>query len=342
MRVAMYYSNNDIRLEEKKEPPLGKGEILMRVLASGICGSDVMEWYRVHKVPLVLGHEVAGVIERADPSLKQFKKNKRIVATHHVPCGSCDYCRDGHETVCETLRTTHFDPGGFSEFVRLPAINVKCGVLPIPKSVSFEEATFTEPLGCVVRGQRLAGMKKGKRVLVIGSGLSGLLHIKLARFLGAKNIIASDVDIFRLTMAKKFGATHVIDAREDVSAFVKQVNGGRLADLVIICAAAQPAILQGLKSVERGGTVLFFSAAGKDAMLPVSINDIFWRTETTLLSSYAASPKDLKEALTLIAKKKIVVKDMITHRLALGDTQKGFELVVQPNNSMKVIIEPQR
>lgn len=333
MRVAMYYGNSDIRLEVLPTPKIADDEALVWVKASGICGSDVMEWYRRDKAPLVLGHEAAGTIKEAGSRVKNFKAGDRVVATHHVPCGECEFCRDGHETVCDLLRKTHFDPGGFSEFLRLPSVNLRLGTFRIPQNVSFEEATFVEPLGCVLRGQRLAGMKKGKRVLVVGSGMAGLLHIKAARYFGAKTIIAADIDPFRLKTAKKFGATETIDAR-------KKINSGRLADLVILCSGAQNAFEQGLRSVERGGTVLIFTAAAKDACLPVSTNEIFWRNEVSVMSSYAAAPRDLKDALRLIAQKKIGVKDMITHRLPLAEIQKGFDLVVKPKDSIKVIIQP--
>ena len=349
MRVAMYYANADVRLVELPVPAIGANEALLRIQASGICGSDVMEWYRRDKVPLVLGHEVAGVVEAVGKGLKKFKPGDRIVVTHHVPCEECEYCRNGHETVCETLRKTHFDPGGFCEFVRLPQINLKKGTLKIPKKVSFEEATFVEPLGCVLRGQRLAGMgkrllsgEKGKRVLVIGSGMAGLLHVKAAKYFKARSIIATDLDTFRLDMAKKAGATAVISASDDVPKKVREHNQGRLADLVVICAGAQSAIEQGLRSVERGGTVLIFTAAPKDSCLPVATNEIFWRSEVTVLSSYAAAPVDLKQALDLIAARKIPVRDIITHRLPLSKIQQGFDLVVRPDRSLKVIIEPWR
>ncbi len=349
MRAALYYSNSDIRLTEFPRPDVGPDEALLRIEASGICGSDVMEWYRRDKVPLVLGHEVAGILAQVGGKVKGFKIGDRVVATHHVPCGICEFCKNGHETVCDTLRTTHFDPGGFCEFVRLPAINVQKGTFKIPSGVSCEEATFVEPLGCVLRGQRLAGMKKGlpagrqdKRVLVVGCGMAGLLHVKVAKYFHVKTIIATDIDFFRLNMAKNCGATAVIDARENVVQKVKEVLRGRLADLVIICTAAPSAMEQGLRSAERGGSVLVFTAAPKDSLLPVSTNEIFWRKEVTVMSSYAAAPGDLKEALKLIATKKITVKDMITHRLGLDQIQKGFDLVVRPDHSMKVIIEPQK
>ena len=138
MKCALYYSNKDIRLIEKDIPKINDGEVLMKVEASGICGSDVIEWYRRDKVPLVLGHEVTGVIAETGKNVKKYKAGDRICAAHHVPCNICKYCLSGHQTVCETIRTTNFDPGGFSEYLKLPEINVKNGIYLLPYSVSFE------------------------------------------------------------------------------------------------------------------------------------------------------------------------------------------------------------
>ena len=342
MRTAVYYSNSDIRLEDRPKPAIGDGEILVRIEASGICGTDCLAWYRVGKVPRILGHEIAGVVVEAGKSVKGYKIGDKIAVSHHVPCGECRFCKAGHETVCGTLRSTNFDPGGFCEFVRIPKINIDKGTYLLPKNVSFEEATFTEPLACVIRGQRLAGFRKGQSVLIIGSGISGLLHIQLAKLGGAGRIIATDISDFRLKAAKKFGADHVMNAKEYTPETLRKLNGGYLAELVIICAGATQAFEQGLKSVERGGTVLIFAAAGKDEKMPVPINDIFWRNEVTITSSYAGSPDDHREALKKIASRKMNVYDMITHRLGLGETGLGFKLVAEANESIKVIIEPQR
>ncbi len=342
MRVAMYYANTDVRLEEKPKPVIGDGEILVRIEASGICGTDCLEWYRVNRVPLVLGHEIAGVVAETGKGVKGYKAGDRVSVSHHVPCGECRFCKAGHETVCDTLRKTNFDPGGFSEFVRIPKINVEKGTYILPRGVSFEEATFIEPLACVIRGQRLANFKKGNSVLVVGSGISGLLHIQLARLGGASRIIATDISDFRLKAAKKFGSDEAINAKDYKPEHFKNANGGYLADLVIICAGATSAFEQGLRSVERGGTVLIFAAAGKGVTLPVPINDIFWRNEVTITSSYAGSPDDHREALEKIASHKINVYDMITHRFGLAETGKGFKLVAEAKDSIKVIIEPQK
>jgi L-iditol 2-dehydrogenase len=338
----MYYSNQDVRLEEMPVPKIGPGEVLMRVEASGICGTDLLEWYRRHKAPLVLGHEVAGVIEAVGKGVKHHKVGERICAAHHVPCNACHYCRSGHHTVCDTLRRTNFEPGGFAEYVRLPRINVEQGLFPLPDEVSFEEATFVEPLACVLRGQRLAHVQPGQTVLVIGSGVAGLLHIQLARTSGVGYIMATDIVDYRLEAARKFGADVAVHARDYTPASLRQAAYGRLADLVVICSGAMSAMNQALESVERGGAVLFFAPTEPGVSIPLSINDLFWRNEITLTSSYGGSPADYAAALELIGAGKIRVREMITHRLGLAETGLGFQLVARALDSLKVTIEPQR
>ena len=344
MRVAMYYSNNDVRLEEMPTPKPGPGELLLRVEASGICGSDVMEWYRTHKVPLVLGHEVAGTIAAVGDSVETYQAGDRVTVAHHVPCNTCHYCLSGNHTVCDTLRQTNFDPGGFAEYIRLPAINVDRGVFLLPDEVSFEEATFVEPVACVLRGQRRAGLKAGCTVLVIGSGIAGLLHVHLARALGAGMVVATDVLDYRLSAARQFGAHSAIHASEDVPAYLREMNRGRLADSVIVCTGARSAIIQALNSVERAGTVLFFAPSEPGETFPVSLNDLFWRNDITLTTSYAGSPADYATALELIRSGNLRVREMITHRLGLAEIGLGFHMVTHPqeHKSIKVIIEPQR
>ncbi len=341
MHVAMYYNNKDVRLEEMPTPEIGPGELLIKVLASGICGSDVMEWYRIKRAPLVLGHEITGEIFKVGKDVKLYKVGQRVFVSHHVPCNTCHYCLNGNHTACETLHSTNFYPGGFAEYIRVPQINVDRGIFPLPEEVSLEEGTFIEPLACVIRGQRLSGLKPGQTVLVIGSGISGILHVALARALGAGRIIATDVNEYRMKAAKKFGADVVINAKEDVPARLRQVNENRLAGLVIVCTGALPAFTQALQSVDRGGTVLFFAPTEPGVNLPVPVND-FWRNGITLMPSYGASPLDITVAIDLLRAHRIPVKDMITHRLGLAETGRGFQLVAGAGESLKVIIEPQR
>jgi len=338
----MWYNNRDVRVEEMPTPRIGDGELLVRVEASGICGSDVMEWYRLDRAPLVLGHEIGGQIVDTGNGVERYQEGERISAAHHVPCNTCHYCLGGHHTVCDTLRHTSFDPGGFAEYIRLPAINVDRGVFVLPHEVSFEEATFIEPLACVLRGQRQAQIQPGQSVLVIGSGIAGLLHVQLAKALGAGLIVATDVSNYRLEAAHRFGADITIRAEEYAIDRLRQVNQGCLADLVIICTGATPAIKQALESVERGGTILFFAPTDPGVSIPISINDLFWRNDITITTSYAGSPADYSAAMELIRARRINVREMITHRLGLAETGLGFQLVAEAQNSIKVIVEPQR
>lgn len=341
MRVAMYYNNNDVRVEEMPKPEIGPGEILVKVVASGICGSDVMEWYRIKKAPLVLGHEITGDIVEVGDGVERCKVGDRVFVSHHVPCNTCWYCLNGNHTACETLHTTKFYPGGFAEYLRVPPINVDRGTFLLPDEMSYEDGAFIEPLACVVRGQRVAQFRPGQTVLIIGSGISGLLHLVLARAMGAGRIIATDINDYRLEKAKEFGADAVIQATEDVPARVRESNGNRLADLVVVCTGAFAAFTQALKSVDRGGTILCFATTDPGVEIPIPANE-FWRNSITVLPSYANSPYDAAVAIELIRAGRVPVNKMITHRLSLAETGLGFKLVADAKESIKVIIEPQR
>ena len=340
MRVAVYYNNKDVRLEERSKPEIKPGEILVKVHACGICGSDVMEWYRIKKAPLVLGHEMAGEISEAGDGVAGFKPGDRVFATHHVPCGTCRYCSNNQQTVCDTLRTTKFHPGGFAEYLRVPEINVKKGTFNLPDNLTYDGGTFIEPLGCVIRGQRIAGMKPGLSVLILGSGISGILHIKLAKVSGASKIFSTDINDYRLKFAKKCGALP-IKATDDVPAKIREQNDNRLADLVIVCTGALPAIKQAFECIDKGGTILFFAPTDPGTEVPLPLNDL-WSKLVTMTSSYAAVKQDLEEAIELLKSGKVKVSDMVTHHLPLEKTQEGFRLVSEAQDSLKVIIEPQK
>lgn len=342
MRVAVYHSNRDVRIEERPVPSIGPGEILVKVLASGICGSDVMEWYRLRKAPLVLGHEIAGTVEDTGPGVTEWKRGDRVFVSHHIPCNTCRWCLRGCHTACETLHTTNYDPGGFAEYLRVPRLNTDRGVFRLPDEVSFAAGVLIEPLACVIRGQRLAGLQPGQSVLVLGSGISGILHVMLARALGAGRILATDVHEYRREAALRFGAAAVADAAtDDLPAWVRGVNDGCLADAVVVCAGAPSAFEQALGCVDRGGVVLCFATTEPDYLLPVPLNE-FWRNEIRILPSYGNSPLDARVAIDLIRLGRVPVEDMITHRLPLEDIQEGFRLVALGGPSLKVLVEPHR
>lgn len=335
----MYYNNNDVRIEEMPVPMIGPTELLVKVKASGICGSDVMEWYRIKKAPKVLGHEITGDIVEVGKKVKKYNVGDRVFVSHHVPCNTCHFCQNNQHTLCPTLHSTNFYPGGFAEYLRVPEINVDRGVFLLPTEMSYEEGVFIEPLACVVRGLKTARMKPGHTVLVIGSGISGLLQIKLAKAWNAGKILATDIEEYRLSAAKKYGADVVIHAKDNVPEQVKKHNDGRLADLVVLCTDALPAVQQAVKSVESGGTILFFAPTEPGVDIPFPLFEL-WNKQVTMVSTYAGSPGDIDEAIDLIHSKKVIVVDMISHTLPLSKAAEGFQLVAKARDSIKVILEP--
>ncbi|HTZ11020.1 MAG TPA: alcohol dehydrogenase catalytic domain-containing protein [Candidatus Margulisiibacteriota bacterium] len=325
MKVAVYYNNHDIRIEELPKPAVKEGEILVKVKATGICGTDVLEWYRIKKAPRILGHEIAGDV--VESKSQKLKKGERVFVSHHVPCNKCKYCLAGNHTACEALHRGNYIPGGYSEFVEVPKENVDIGTYVLPQGVSYEEATMIEPLACAVRGQRVINVAKDQVVLILGSGVSGLLNIRLAKLKGAE-VIATDIDTYRLGKAREAGADKVIDAREKLT---------RKADRVIICTGALAAVGQAFDCIDRKGIIEFFAIPNKNIEIPV---EDFWRNEITVTSTYGASPADLQEALDLIEMKKINVREMITHILPLDKIQEGFRIVSEAKASLKVVLRP--
>lgn len=341
MLAAVYYNNSDVRIQDMPKPEIANDEILVKVMASGICGSDVTEWYRVPTAPRILGHEATGLIEKTGKKITQYEVGYRVFVSHHVPCNKCRYCLRGNHTACETLHTTNYYPGGFAQYIRVPKVNVESGVYKLPFDMSYEEGTFIEPLACAVRGQRVAAVQRDDVLLIIGSGVSGILHVQLAKFKGLKRVVVADINQYRLKMAEKFGANCTIDAKENLVQELLAINDGRLADQVVVCTGASQAASVALDCVDKGGTILFFAVPEPTVKVPVPINQ-FWRNEITIKTSYGAAPNDFAESLAILAQKKLNVEDMITHKLSLRQAAEGFRLMAEAGESLKVILEPNR
>jgi L-iditol 2-dehydrogenase len=289
---------------------------------------------------LILGHEITGDVVQVGKKLSDFKLGDRIFVSHHVPCFECHYCRLGHHTACHLLHNTNFDPGGFSEYLRIPNINIeKNGVYKLDESVTYEEGVFIEPLGCVCRAQRIADVKEGQSILILGSGVSGLLHLKLAKAKGVKKIFSTDISEFRLQKASQFGATETIRADEDVLEIVKQNNEERPPDCIIVCTGAVSAAKEAIRCAGPGTTIIFFAVPKPGINIEIPINS-YWRNEVTLLTSYGAAPEDLDESYQWIKSGKINVVDLISHRFPLEKAQEAFNVVCEAGKSLKVILEP--
>lgn len=323
MKVGVYYSNKDIRIEERVIPDISDGEVLMKTKACGICGTDLLEWYRKTKAPLILGHEATGEIVESKSS--DYKPGQRIFASHHIPCNKCHYCLKNNHTSCETLHKTNYDPGGFSEYIRLSRMNVDFGIYTLPNGISFEEGTLIEPLACAIRAQRLAKIWERETLLVIGCGSSGLLHIALGKMKGIYTI-GVDINEYRLDKAKEFGADLVLNGKSKIE---------RLADCIVLCTGNKEAINTAFSSIDRGGVIVFFAVPDPDTQIPFPITHL-WRDEITILTSYGAGPQDLQEALKRM--EKVSPEKMITHLFPLSEIQEGFSLVEKQGSSIKVVI----
>ncbi len=327
MKVAVYYNNSDVRIEERPTPEIGDGEILVRIMASGICGTDAVEWYRIKKAPRVLGHEIAGEIVRIGNEVKGLTVGDRVFVSHHVPCYDCKYCNAGHHTACETLHTGNFDPGGFSEYVRVPEINVRFGTYALPETVSYSEGAMIEPLACAVRAMKVGRVAAGSKVLVLGCGISGIMNIQEAKLLGAE-VVATDVSGWRLEKAGRYGADRTVHASETLPADF---------DCVILCTGAMPAVEQAFRCLDRKGIFVFFAIPGVNPAIPIVD---FWRNEMTVTATYGAAPEDLAVSLSQIADGKVDMKSVITHRLPLDRIQEGFDIVARAGESLKVVVYP--
>ncbi len=335
MKVGMYYNNNDVRVEEMPIPQIGDNEILLKVMASGICGSDLMEFHRIKKAPFVPGHELSGIVEKVGKEIKDYASGDRIFATHHVPCDSCKECLRRYKTQCEEFKKiNNFVPGGFAEYIKLTGRSLKTGIIKLPDSMSYEQATFIEPVGTVVE---VSESLKGDSVLVFGCGVAGILHMQISKAFGAGTIIATDINEYRLNLAKEFGADQIINSKEYTPKRLREINKGRLADRVIICTGAKSATEQAFESYEQGGKIIFFATPPENEKTEIEWYT-HWRNGLTTKVTYGATPKSNQTAFELIRHNVINVDGMITHKLPLEEILQGFKLASK-GEGLKFIIK---
>lgn len=338
MKAAVYYSLDDIRVEETPKPKIGPDEILVEMKACGICGSDLMEWYLKNRAPLVLGHEPSGVIVEVGDKVENFKLGERVFVHHHVACLTCHHCLHGDYTMCEKFRQTHIHPGGFAEYFRVPAPNLQIDTLKIPDNISFEEATLTEPVACCVRALTKCKVQPGDTVVIIGAGPSGIIHTMLSRNLGASQIIVSDLVKYRLEAARRFGADLAINPRsKSLVKKVREITDGMGADMVIVTAPNVKALLEGLDVCRKGGTVCLFAPTSPNEYMRVSPHRLFF-SEIKLIPSYSTSHIETRTALKLISSGRIKARELITHRFPLSRIGDAFETAAKEKECLKVVV----
>lgn len=340
MKVARLYGFSDIRIEEAPVPVVGEGEALVRVRASGICSGDVMPWYIERKAPLVPGHEPAGEIVEigARGRGSGFKTGDRVFVHHHAPCLCCSSCSRGDHVQCPTWRGTGIRPGGISEYILVPEVNLRNDTLRLPEGLSFEDGTLVEPTACVVKSFRRSGIREGDTVLVIGLGVMGVLHVMLARRFGAGRVIGADRVPFRLQAALRLGADAVVDVDEvGLDEGVRCLTGGRGAEVVVVGPNSVQAMQEGLRCLAPGGTLVLFTPAQPGEVLSFEPNELYFR-DVSVVTSYSCGPDDTREALGLIEEGAVRAEALVTHRFPIEETPRAFRLVARAEESLKVII----
>jgi len=341
MKVGVYHGPGDIRIEDRERPRPGPGEILLRVRACGLCGTDVAK-YRLClvKPPAVLGHEVAGEVVEVGPDVEHVAVGERIVVPHHMPCFTCLYCRHGNYSNCAAFRPNQFIPGGFAEYIRVGAPSVRAGVFKIPDNLSDDAAALAESLACCLRALKRSHFRAGDSLAVVGCGPVGLMHLMLARSFGAGVLIGVDVVPERLEAARRFGADATINAKDgNAQAQACAVTDGAGPDQVIVAAGNTAAVELGLRLARRGGTVNVFAECPPGSSVTLDPNRVY-HAEVSLIGTYSSSPAEMAEALSLLARGRIDVEALITHRLPLARLQEGFHLATAGREALKIVIHP--
>ena len=340
MKTAFVREPSVISINEIENPTLDSGDILVQMHACGICGSDLEKVFGEYGQPSMrLGHEPAGIIIDVSSDVTEFKKGDRVFTHHHVPCYSCHLCKHGNETMCSKYYETNLSPCGLSEEYVVPKWNVEHGgVLKIPDSMSFEEAAMIEPLACCVRAWTKYSYQKGDSVAIFGVGPTGMMHVMLAQSKKFSKIFCFDVNDFRLEFAKKFNITASINSLdENRKQIILDNTEGKGVDVAIVATSSLKALEDAIDVVRKGGAVMMFGVPSKDAKIILNMSKIYSK-EITLVTSYAASDNDTKEALRLIESSQIDVKQLVTHTYPIEDSQKAFDHARSGDNAMKIII----
>jgi L-iditol 2-dehydrogenase len=347
MRAAVYRGPSSISIEKVPVPQISDGEILLRVHACGICGTDLKKIeFGLVPPPRIFGHEIAGIVVKSGSKVTQFKVGDRVTTHHHIPCRKCFYCEKKLFSQCEFYRrtgtTAGFEPagGGFAEYVRVMDWIVEQGTVAIPDHVTYEEASFLEPLNTCIKALETADLHAGEVVVIYGQGPVGLLMMQAALCEGAQ-VLGLDFLESRLAIARELGATVALNPeKDDISSVVAKFTNGRGADLAIVAAANPQAVEDAMKTVRRGGRVLLFAQTVPGEMIPVDASRICME-EKRLIGSYSASIELQDKAAHLIFTRKINVARLISHRFALELLSEGIHLASHPSDhSLKVVIQP--
>ncbi len=346
MRAAVYHGKDDVRLETVPVPSIGPGDLLIRVHTCGICGTDLKKIATgSHSAPRIFGHETTGVVAAVGAGVTKFRAGDRVMAFHHIPCGQCYYCRHKVFAQCPVYKkvgcTAGYEPsgGGFSEYVRVMDWIVERGVVRIPDEVSFEQASFIEPVNTCLKGIETLRLQPGETVVVIGQGPIGIILGSLAKRAGAR-VITSDLFPQRLRISKAFGLVETVDASQtDLVSRVRELTEGRGADAVILAVGGNKLIRSAMDASRPGGRVLLFAQTvhGEAVIDPAAV----CVDEKALLGSYSASVDLQEESVHFVFSREMNLEGLISHRFSLQESLEALNLAAHPQaDSLKIVIQP--
>ena len=341
MKAAVVKSNSNIEIKNIENQSVGPGDILVKMRACGICGSDVEKVFGKYGQPSMrLGHEPAGTIMEVGSEISNFSVGDRVFTHHHVACYSddCHECNHGNETMCKKYYESNLEPCGLADEYIVPEWNVKHGgVLKIPDSMSFEDAAMIEPLACCIRAWNKFTHKNNDSIAVLGIGPTGIMHALLAKIYGFEKIFCLDFNEFRLDFAKKFEAITINSGNTNALEQIKSETANQGVDVVIVATSSLNALKDAVNFVRKGGTIVMFGVPSKGAIIDLDMSEIYSKG-ITIVNSYAASDFDTKEALEKISNKQINVSQLITHKYNLQECQEAFVHAKSGDNAMKIII----
>jgi L-iditol 2-dehydrogenase len=336
VKASVFRGEARLAAEDWPIPAIGAGELLVRLRGCGLCGSDIAKVLApTTTVPSVFGHELVGDVVAVGDGIGAFALGDRVVAAHHVPCGDCHYCRRGSDSMCAAFKATHLDPGGFAEYVRVPAPNVQHATFRVPAHVSDEAASFVEPLACCLRATRRTAVVPRDTVVVVGLGSIGCLFVQLLRRAGAVVVGCDPIDR-RADLARHLGAA-VVGPPERAATAARTLSEGRGADLVVVTGGGGDVLPWAADVLRDGGTVHYF-AGGAGTALPLPLERLYHR-ELTITTTYSSSPGDLAAAFALLTRGDIAVDELISHRLPLARLGEGVELM-RHHQALKVFVTP--
>jgi len=340
MKAVVYYNNHDVRLEERPVPEIGPGELLVKLEACGLCGSELTEYHMLPRAPLVMGHEPSGVVAKVGEGITKFKVGDRVTTHHHVGCMSCHQCQRGNFTLCENFKKSHLEPGAMCEYFRVPAENTKYDTLILPDNVSFEAGTLVEPLACTLRAIKTTPINSGDTVIIVGMGFIGLGFLELIRHMPAGKIIVLDLNDWRLQQGLKHGATHAINSgKEDPVKTIKELNEGRLGDAVFVAVPSIKVWDLGVSLCEKGATIHFGTPMDPEIHWPVNANKL-WFEEINFTFSYSTSHVETAAIRDLMAAGRLDADSLVTHKYGMHEVPKAIEQYFEAGESIKQLIMP--